>query len=332
MVPSPKPWYARRRYWTVALLAVFAYFGLIPMPLRISPETTGITEPILPDGNVDYFDAFEKSYIHKLSPPEENGERLLIAALGPRVFEQHALATTVPWEEMPTHEHAKRWFAKQWVPLCEHMSIDPYTKPQYLDNPDFFSGEGCCGDRTPATWDCTLLKNITLLPIDRNIAGKRVTKFLQTAGQISIEEQEKIHAETKRQVKSVWSVFRVPLIRTRSQLIADQVLAKCFYTGDAAQKALDRTNTRFDLLRVATALERYKAANGDYPETLDELIPTYLDGVLIDLFADGKPLTYKFAPDAETAFLLYSYGGNETDGGDARDIVLRMGKTTPQNP
>jgi len=37
-------------------------------------------------------------------------------------------------------------------------------------------------------------------------------------------------------------------------------------------------------------------------------------------------LTYKLAPDEETAFLLYSFGANEIDdGGDETDdIVLRF--------
>ena len=441
MTTRSKPWYKRRRYWSVALLAVFVYFCLIPMPLRISPETTGITAPLLPNGNVDYFDAFEQTYIHKLSPPEDNGMRLIIAALGPWALEQGYIADNVPWEEMPTDERSKRWFENQWIPLCEHMGIDPYAKPQFLDNPSFhrflrkewetnkedgsderydssgderfrrqlaaapwtaeehpniarwleeralvldlfgvavrkpnfacyrwqpeggglfavllpdvqsnrqfarelqvrvterlgrgdvdgawydvmsmfylsrkhyihdpfvvanlvgiavegvgweaaalvlqhgnptpeqleqfaedleslpqrttvyseferpaiysalrdvynrdeevfmtfFSGDECCG-RGTVSWDKTMLRYITLLPIDRNIAGKRINEFLQTAEHLyrdssqdidrterkrRTEELERMHAERIRQVESFWSVFRVPLIRTRNSL------------------------------------------------------------------------------------------------------------------
>ena len=42
------------------------------------------------------------------------------------------------------------------------------------------------------------------------------------------------------------------------------------------------------------------------PETLDELVPAYLAEVPLDPFTDGKPLTYKRAPDTETAFLIHS--------------------------
>jgi len=544
---SQKPWYTRRRYWAVALFAVLVYFCLFPMPLRISPETTGITTLLLPNGNVDYFDAFEQTYIHNLSPPEDNGMRLLIAALGPRMLEQNHFADTIPWEEMPTDERSKRWFENQWIPLCEHMGIDPYTKPQYLDNlgfysflkneweankeegsdarynssgdeklrlqlaaapwtaeehpniarwleeralvldlfgiavrkpnfacyrwqpeggsltmvllPDvqsnrqfarelqvriterlgrgdvdgawydvmsmltlsrkhyihdpivvtnlvgiavegigweaatvvlqhgnpapeqleqfaqdleslprrtvayselerlftysglqdvynrdreilssYFGGDECCGRGTP-TWHGTMLIYITLLPIDRNIAGKRITEFLQTAEHLyrnssqdmdraerkrRTEELERMHAEKIRQVESFGSVFRVPLIRTRSQLVADQVIAKLFHPFRPAQQAFDRTNARLELLRLAVALERHKSAKGAYPETLDALIPAYLDEIPLDPFTGRKTLTYKLAPDEETAFLLYSYGANEVDdGGDEKeDIVL----------
>ena len=138
MTKTSKPWYKRRRYWTAAILALLVYFCLIPSPLRVSPETTGYTEPLLPNGDVDYFGVYEQTYIDKLSPPENNGQRLLIAALGPNILEQNAIAYAVPWEEFPTNERSKQWFENTWIPLCEHMYIDPYVKPRLLDNPDYY--------------------------------------------------------------------------------------------------------------------------------------------------------------------------------------------------
>ena len=106
---------------------------------------------------IDYFGEFEKLYIHKLNPPEDNGLRLMIAAIGPRILEQAALADAVPrWEDMPTHEYGKFWFENRWKPLCEHLSIDPYKKPMFYDSlpPSYFSwmhsreneGKGIPGD------------------------------------------------------------------------------------------------------------------------------------------------------------------------------------------
>ena len=567
MTTQPKPpkrWYTRRRYWSLAILAVLVYFCLIPSPLRVSPQTTGFTEPLLPNGDVDYFGVYERMYIDKLSPPEDNGQRLLIAALGPRILEQAAIANNVPWEQMPTHEYSKNWFEKQWVPLCEHMFIDPYIKPKFLDNRDYYRfmrteweaknpedilrnkeayndvqskqdeelrrrliaapwtaeehpnvarwleerspvldlfGEAVrkpnfvCwrlnpgnlyaillpdvqanrnfgrelsvrvterlgrGDVDGAWYDVMsmlylsrkhyihdpiivtnlvgiaieemgrksaelilrqnnltpeqlerfaqdldslprksvlsfdlehtfvysglqILQNdmdifvalvggnqkpsftnletfflwlfgggtagesllpryITLLPFDRNIAGKRMTDFFQTAQQKSgtlawninstvvkqyLKNMEELALEKKLQLESSLNLLRVPLIRTRSELIADSVISLFLPAMQAAQHALDRANTHFELLRLAVALERYKADNEKYPQALDELVPKYLIEVPLEPFTGRQSFVYKPAPDADTAFLIHSAQWDETGkDGHTKDLFLRMG-------
>ena len=68
----------------LVLLAVFVYWNFLRTPpLKISKETTYITEPLTSDGTrVDYFAALEK----ELYPPEmktdDNGYRLIVRALG----------------------------------------------------------------------------------------------------------------------------------------------------------------------------------------------------------------------------------------------------------
>lgn len=60
------------------------------------------------------------------------------------------------------------------------------------------------------------------------------------------------------------------------------------------------------------ALQAYFADNGTYPETLDELVPEYLETVPVDLFADA-PLIYR---REQSGYVLYSLGPNmEDDGG-----------------
>ena len=555
-----KPWYTRRRYWTLAILAVLVYFCLIPSPLRVSPQTTGLTTPLLPNGDVDYFGAYEQMYIHKLSPPEDNGMRLLIAACGPSILEQNAIATTVPWEEMPTHENSKYWFNNQWIPLCEHMYIDPYVKPKFLhlrewhgfmydvwkankkedepleqtwnrifdlhkqlikapwraeDQPDTarwleeqsplldlfgvavrkpnyvcwrprpdngtvwmimlpdvqsqrtfgrdlsvrvterlgrgdidgawydvmsmfylsrkhyvhdpflvvnFAGfsieemgwesakvvlrhgnltpeqlerfakdleslprkltlyackseryqiysilqglqkvpseyfDYWIGDRSssnPIT-DLTSffiylfggeggmsrVRYITFLPFDRNLAGKRITKLLQTERQLSDDSAwdvnsivRKKHAEHMEQMlhaksnalRGFQSLLRVPLIRTRSEWIADYVVATWMPALNFAHNALDRTNTRYDLLRLALALERYRLAHGDYPADLEALVPQFLEEVPIEPITGRKTFVYKVAPDAETAVLLHSSKWSEEENEwYGKGLVIRI--------
>ena len=67
-----------------------------------------------------------------------------------------------------------------------------------------------------------------------------------------------------------------------------------------------------DLARVAIALERYRLAHGEYPESLDALAPQLLKQIPHDI-VDGQPLHYRRTADDQ--FVLYSVGWNETDDG-----------------
>jgi hypothetical protein len=68
-----------------------------------------------------------------------------------------------------------------------------------------------------------------------------------------------------------------------------------------------------DLARVGCALERYRLAHdGQYPETLEVLVPEFIDPLPHDVI-NGGPLHYRRTDDGR--FLLYSVGWNETDDG-----------------
>jgi len=70
--------------------------------------------------------------------------------------------------------------------------------------------------------------------------------------------------------------------------------------------------TSVDLARLACALERYRLANGQFPDTLDALVPKFIEKVPHDLI-NGQPLKYRRTEDGQ--FVLYSVGWNETDDG-----------------
>ena len=518
-----KPWYRRRRFVYPALLLVLAYFCLVPSRLKISPETTLITEPFTPDGRPDYFRVYEKTWASKLSPPEDNGLRMMIAAVGPRMLEMYALANDVKWEDIPKHEQGgKQWFEDRWIPLCEHMYIDPYAKPKFYDslgfhafmqkieeswpkdeNPENFNmakkrheklvaepwkaeeypevaewlkerepildlygiavrkpnyvcwrprPEGGCfmillpdvqsnrdygldlqvrvterlgrGDVDGAwydvmsmyhlsrrhycndsiyvtklvgaavermacqsaavilkhgspsreqldrfagdlaslpsafnidtsfeemmqldilhsstqesylifcdTWGSETLRFLSMLPTDKNIAGKRLNRFFAEAKQgksheilggnpiqwqRTLKSLDKIGEERKRKLENPYSQWiRIPLIRTRSELVADLIATQFAY--GAVGDAMCQTMARFDLLRIAVALERYEKAENDYPDDLERLVPKYLDEIPLDPFTGRKTITYKRNPEEGSPYLVYSYGRNgEDDGG-----------------
>jgi hypothetical protein len=63
---------------------------------------------------------------------------------------------------------------------------------------------------------------------------------------------------------------------------------------------------------VACGLERYRLAHGQYPESLEALVPQFADKLPRDIIG-GQPLKYHRTADGR--FVLYSVGWNEKDDG-----------------
>jgi hypothetical protein len=88
-----------------------------------------------------------------------------------------------------------------------------------------------------------------------------------------------------------------------------------------------RTQTLVDETRVACALERYRMAHNNFPDTLEALTPQYISKIPNDLF-DGQPLRYQKNTDG--TYILYSVGWNLRDDGGV--TTLRKGSTPTQDP
>ena len=72
------------------------------------------------------------------------------------------------------------------------------------------------------------------------------------------------------------------------------------------------TQTAANQAAIACALERYRLANGNFPETLDALTPKFMAQLPKDVI-NGKPMKYRRTSDGQ--FVLYSVGWNQTDDG-----------------
>src|SRR6185369_14676771 len=68
-------------------------------------------------------------------------------------------------------------------------------------------------------------------------------------------------------------------------------------------------------LATLIAVERYRQANGRWPDRLDELKPRYLKEVPLDPY-DGKPLRYRRLGDG---VIVYSVGPDGADDGGVLD-------------
>jgi hypothetical protein len=73
-----------------------------------------------------------------------------------------------------------------------------------------------------------------------------------------------------------------------------------------------RSQTCANQIALACALERYRLANGQFPDTLDALTPRFIAHAPNDLITGQS---YKYRRTANGQFVLYSVGWNEKDDG-----------------
>jgi hypothetical protein len=102
---------------------------------------------------------------------------------------------------------------------------------------------------------------------------------------------------------------------------------------ESARTAQTTLLCRYDALRINVALRRYKLQNGEYPASLDKLVPTLLKELPPDPFS-GKPFHYRLE---NGEWMFYSVGENLRDDGSVDglgsyregDIVFR---SKPEEP
>lgn len=90
-----------------------------------------------------------------------------------------------------------------------------------------------------------------------------------------------------------------------------------------------RVRASIDCAHAALAVERYRLAHGEWPESLEVLVPEFLPAVPIDPF-DGQPIRYR---QTDFGCVIYTIGDDATDHGgrinpkedkDRRDFGFRM--------
>ncbi len=81
-----------------------------------------------------------------------------------------------------------------------------------------------------------------------------------------------------------------------------------------ALETVARIQTMVNEAGIVCALERCRLTRGQYPESLTELVPSFLSQLPVDVI-NGGPLKYRRTNDSK--FLLYSVGWNEADDGGA---------------
>ncbi len=110
-----------------------------------------VVEPDAYSRDVDYKTVYDESQAKAYLPANENGGRMLLAALGPDCLDSRELGRRIPWEEFPTNEESKEFFENTWTPLCKIYELDPNAKPTMfgrLSLEDYLIKNGVKGDET----------------------------------------------------------------------------------------------------------------------------------------------------------------------------------------
>jgi hypothetical protein len=140
-------------------------------------------------------------------------------------------------------------------------------------------------------------------------------------------------------IAQIYQHWSLPMVDIQQQLVSPEiarqageslaswkptpwnVLAKMMLpTLNVGAARFSREQISVDLARTACALERYRLAHDEYPESLDALAPQFIAKLPHDII-NGQPLHYRRTSDGQ--FVLYSVGWNEKDDGGV--IGLREG-------
>lgn len=135
---------------------------------------------------------------------------------------------------------------------------------------------------------------------------------LQLNGAFDVEKRQVFPKQIESNTNALAEAFagRNPFttICTRHQLLAVLLLPALHKIPQRAAAA----QTAADEAALACALERYRLANGQFPENLDLLVPKFISSLPNDVIS-GEP--YKYHRTSDGQFVLYSVGWNEKDDG-----------------
>jgi hypothetical protein len=132
---------------------------------------------------------------------------------------------------------------------------------------------------------------------------------------------------TRESITSFGIVWKALRQKPRSELVGSVITSLMVPAVGAAQKAEDRSAIQRELTRLALWLSVYHGQYGEYPESLEALVPQYIDQVPLDTFSPlRRPVVYLRQPEG---YLLYSVGPNTVDDGGTDnpvegDIVIRV--------
>lgn len=196
--------------------------------------------------------------------------------------------------------------------LADHLQLPPIGKLEEMIN---------LGERV-GTLDA-LLHQLPSIGVDSNLMLRRANKVFDEIGEAlkdpDFATREKLLNELEKELKAR-SVAATKLTRVIPRMmlaprraitesVGDVLLALKMPSLAQANQAQTRADVRRDLVRIGFALAAFQADKDAFPQSLDELVPGYLETIPSDRFTG---LAYQYEP-REKGFLICSFGANGRD-------------------
>ncbi len=79
-------------------------------------------------------------------------------------------------------------------------------------------------------------------------------------------------------------------------------------------------DVRYSMTKLLLALKSYHVVTGTYPDSLDELIPDYIDNIPIDSFNNDK---IKYSRNKQIIYSAF-FDGNDDQGDGEKDLIIKL--------
>jgi hypothetical protein len=146
-------------------------------------------------------------------------------------------------------------------------------------------------------------------PLGRPLMNMDEASYVDIMNQI-VSAAELVYYRAAPELASVDKEIQIlPRARILTKILVPGLVRVC--------EVQARHEAMLDLARLGLLIERYKAKNGSFPGTLDDIAAELGGSVPVDPFT-GRP--YHYRPSEDT-FLLYSVGRNLRDDGGRHDFV-----------
>lgn len=163
--------------------------------------------------------------------------------------------------------------------------------------------------RTASTSLDNLYRFIPILPeLDESAGLDCLTKLVHAADKPNAESIEAVKAiDTQTAKLPKYCIMSRFYIYDRARLV------ELWVAGIGAHRSL----------RVALACERYRLTSGDWPESLNDLVPGYLEALPVDPF-DGKPIRYARTDEGIKVWCIAE--DLTDDGGELQRLLIQKAR------